>query len=106
MVYPTTPEEIPLDVYFRRYRTRQTLEFLGFSSRTTLWNAVKEGRAPKPRYDKPHSPYWRLGDLITFEVSKTEAFEDRERGSKGDPTLRQKKPSPTKAAKIRSFLKL
>jgi predicted DNA-binding transcriptional regulator AlpA len=73
----------PIERY-KQLSTKQVMEYIGVSSPASVWNYVKEGKLPKPRYLSPHKPIWQLGEVIDHIEEQLATYEDEVRAFKGD----------------------
>ena len=72
---------------FERYKqlsTKQVMEYVGVTTSQTVWQYVREGKLPQPRYLSPHKPIWQLGEVVDHVQGQLADFEDEVRGFKGD----------------------
>lgn len=76
------PRELSAIEYYAQVDSKEVCRLLGFKSRTTLWNWVKQGKLPEPRYPAPHQPRWRLGEIVEL-LEQQPRFREAPRGLKG-----------------------
>ena len=74
-------KELSAIEYYCQIDSKDVCRLLGFKSRTTLWNWVRAGKLPEPRYPAPHEPRWRLGEIV--ELLEQPRFRDIPTGLKG-----------------------
>lgn len=67
--------------YYSQIDSGEVCRILGIH-RTTLWNWVRVGKLPAPRYPAPHEPRWRLGEIVEL-LEQQPRFSDAHRGLKG-----------------------
>ncbi len=79
------PETLSLTARYKNLNANQVKEYLGVESRQTVWQYVKEGKLPKPRYLSPHRPVWRLGEVVDQLEKNLKPFEVGARGLRGEP---------------------
>ncbi len=60
----TLPVEISALEYYKNLNLKQVMAVIGAEHRNTVWNYVREGKLPTPRYPSPHRPVWRFGELV------------------------------------------
>ena len=78
--------------YYSQIDSKEVCRLLGFKSRTTLWNWVKQGKLPEPRYPAPHEPRWRLGEIVEL-LEQQPRFRDIPTGLKGSVEADAFRPS-------------
>ena len=90
---------------FKELNTRQVMEYIGATSTQTVWAYVKAGKLPKPRYIRPHSPLWRLGEVLDHTHKLMQDYDEGPRGLVGrvGETRASEKPSSA-AEKVRERL--
>ena len=84
---PLPSETLTMAERYQNLNTKQVMKYVGAESRQTVWEYVKKGKLPKPRYVSPHRPVWRLGELLDYLEGVLEPYEAQTRGFKGDPEV-------------------
>jgi len=69
---------------YQNLSTAQVMKYVGAESRQTVWEYVKQGKLPKPKYISPHRPIWQLGELLDHLEDKLELYDTSVRRAKGD----------------------
>ena len=72
---------------YQNLNTAQVMRYVGAESRQTVWEYVKQGKLPRPRYISPHRPVWRLGEVVDHLEGVLEPYDAQARGFKGDPEV-------------------
>lgn len=72
--------------YYSQISISELLRVLGYKSRATIWQKVKSGELPEPRYLDDHAPRWRLGEVIEV-LEKQAKMKDKKRGLRGSPEV-------------------
>ncbi len=84
--------------HYTQISTGEVARLFGWTSNTSVWAAVKEGKIPKPRYLRPHQPMWRLGELIPI-LEAQPGFDEAIKGFKGHARDEESMPVPKKETK-------
>jgi predicted DNA-binding transcriptional regulator AlpA len=92
----SSARELTAVEYYQQLTTRDVQKLIGAKSKRTVWTYVEQGILPKPRYQKPHRPVWRLGECIEALERHTQAYEDAPRAFRGSPKLDEFTPPRTK----------
>ena len=79
--------DIPAAEYYQELTTKDVMGLVGLKSRQSIWRWVKEGKLPEPRYPAPHSPRWRLGEVLEHRETYSQGFKEAPRGLRGDAAL-------------------
>jgi predicted DNA-binding transcriptional regulator AlpA len=49
---------------YKQLNSKQLMAYIGTTRRNTVWDYVRRGILPQPRYIQPHRPVWRLGEVV------------------------------------------
>lgn len=74
---------------YKQLGTKQVMAYLSISTTRTVWDYVKTGKLPKPRYLSAHKPIWQLGEVIDHTQKLMTHYDDAPRTYRGDPALKK-----------------
>ena len=96
-------EHLTMAERYQNLSTRQVMKYVGVECRQTVWELVKQGKLPKPRYLSAHRPIWQLGELVDYLEDKLEPFDASVRGFKGDPNISTAESQQAKTSTARKL---
>ena len=97
-------ETLTMAERYQNLSTNQVMKYVGAESRQTVWEYVRQGKLPKPRYISPHRPVWRLGEVVDYLEGVLKPFDATVRGYRGDPEVNRAKteePVTSRADRLR-----
>ena len=86
---------------YKNLSTRQVQAYIGAECRETVWEYVRLGKLPKPRYISPHRPLWRLGEVVDVLERNLKTSDEGKRGFRGDVKPEQQAPKKSNAQRLR-----
>ncbi len=92
----SSARELTAVEYYQQLTTADVQKLIGAKSKRTVWTYVEQGILPKPRYQQPHRPVWRLGECLEALEKHTQAYEDAPRAFRGSPKLDEFTPPKSK----------
>jgi len=93
---------------YQELNVKQVAKFIGVESSFSVWDYVKRGLLPEPRYIRPHAPRWRLGEVVDHTHRIMKSADETTTGFKGKPKppKNQQDDNDNLLQKMRQRLKL
>lgn len=85
--------------YYKQLKTQDVADLLGVS-KASVWNYVNDEIIPNPRYPKPRTPRWKLGEVIEAWEDYIEKQDIKSTGQKGKKGLQPVSKSPVKKIQL------
>lgn len=82
-------ETLSMAERYQNLSTTQVMKYVGTQNRQTIWEYVKQGKLPKPKYISAHRPVWQLGELVDHLEKVLESFDTKERNFIGNAKTKE-----------------
>jgi len=84
---------------YKQLNSKQLMAYIGTTRRNTVWDYVRRGILPPPRYIQPHRPVWRLGEVV--DALERLPGAEAKRGYRGHVTTEKKPEAASTLERLR-----
>lgn len=91
---------------YQELNPSQVAKLIGVTTNRSVWNYVKKGKLPEPRYLENHRAIWRLGEVLDHTHMQMQTPSESVHGFKGEALARDVHEKSSKLSKLRKRLGL